>query len=362
MTGWDKICSSPLLRVLRTPTNATGFTNSEWETLHWQARTSHLAGRIWYSLDKLELLDAIPKPIERRLRSAFIEGEFYRRGLLWEVNRLHRTFQDTGLTFILLKGAAYAAAGLDIALGRPTSDIDIMVPQETIIAAEQILLCHGWEQIIDNDYDQKYYRRWMHELPPLRHTVRDTELDLHHGIVPRTSRLKPNMRLIYSAASVIDEYGTKTLAPIDMFLHCAVHLFHEGEIQGALRDLVDLDALLRWIGPELGLWDALVPRARELGLERPLFYALHYVSNILQAKIPAAISRAAAHGRPPLPVLGIMNRVVPAALDPTLAVTSPWSSRISTLALKSRAHWLRMDPPRLILHLARKSARRLTEA
>ena len=37
-------------------------------------------------------------------------------------------------------------------------------------------------------YDQRYYREWMHELPPLLHVRRQTALDVHHAIAPETAR------------------------------------------------------------------------------------------------------------------------------------------------------------------------------
>jgi hypothetical protein len=321
-----------------------------------------LSGCIWYRLSKNDLLTFIPEPVERRLRAAFVEAEHHRRVLLWETDRLHRAFDGTSVSFILLKGAAYAGLGLELAYGRPAGDIDVLVPQGVILAAERILLAHGWEHVIDNKYDQQYYRRWMHELPPLQHSVRESELDLHHAIVPRSSRLRPDMSLIRAAATIIDARGTKVLAPVDMFLHCAVHLFHDGEIRGALRDLVDVDGFSRWFNQYPDLWEQLVPRAHQLGLQRPLFYALRYAAKILDAPIPRITMIEAARSAPQLPVRKIMDLVVPRALAPEVLAKGRWTSRVSTLIVQARAHWLRMAPARLALHLARKTVRRVTEA
>lgn len=352
---------SPLLAALRAPSAVAGFSAREWETLLWHARTTRLAGHVWHQLHQAGVLPSVPEPAERRLRAAFLEAEHYRHTLLWETDRLHRAFDGTGISFILLKGAAYAAAGLDLAYGRRVGDIDVLVPEHSIAAAENILLEHGWDHVIDNEYDQKYYRRWMHEIPPLRHSIRETELDLHHAIVPRTSRLKPDMAVISGAAVIVDSRGTKVLAPVDMFLHCAVHLFHDGEIRGALRDLVDLDALSRWLGKDPALWERLVSRAYRLGLQRPLFYALYYTTTILNTPVPASTMAEIASAAPQFLVHQIMNLAVPRALAPEIADEGRWKARLMTLILQSRAHWLRMAPPRLALHLARKSVRRLTE-
>jgi hypothetical protein len=71
-----------------------------------------------------------------------------------------------------------------------------------------------------------------------------------------------------------------------MVLHAAAHLFHDGEITGAIRDLVDLDRLLRHFGEDSNFWNDLVREARELHLTRPMYYAIRYSRKFLQTPIP----------------------------------------------------------------------------
>ena len=67
--------------------------------------------------------------------------------------------------------------------------------------------------------------------------------------------------------------------PSHMVLHAAAHLFHDGEIAGAIRDLVDLDSLLRYFGDDPKFWGDLMGGASTLGLTRPAYYALRYAEN-----------------------------------------------------------------------------------
>ncbi len=343
--------SDTLLRVLRSPSDALRLGVPEWEDLLWRARKSHLSGRLWHLFNRAKLADRLPDPVRRRLLAAFLEAEHHRRRMLWEVDRLHNVLQGTGLYFALLKGAAYAALGLDVAQGRTSADVDIIVPQKDIESLEDILLKQGWEHVIVDSYDQRYYRHWMHELPPLRHRIRDTVLDLHHAIVPLSSRLHPDTMLLFERAVVADARGTKVLAPPDMVLHGAVHLFYDGEVSGALRDLSDLDGLLREFGARDEFWPELTARAKQLGLERPLFYALRYTRRLLGTPIPPEACKDAEAGRPAAPLLLAMDHLVERAL-----MLPP--SRLSRLCLYIRSHWLRMSPALLAAHLARKSIRR----
>jgi len=353
------VARNPLIQILRSPAAALRLNARQWEDLLWLARGTRLSGRVWYLLEQAGLADRVPGPVRRRLSSAFLAAEYHRRQLLWEVDRIHRAFHGSGHSFVVLKGGAYAAAGLRTAMGRPTADVDIMVPSEAIAEAERTLLGHGWEPVVADAYDQEYYRRWMHELPPLRHRVRETELDLHRGILPLTSRLRADAESLHRMSIVLDDRGTRVLSPPDMLLHCAVHLFHDGEIRGALRDLVDLDALFREFGERPGFWTALVPRGIELGLQRPLFYALRYTAYLLGTPVPQDTLDAADIGRPSAGILAFMDWAVPKALLPPLSPGEMLLSSGAGFCLYIRSHWLRMPLVSLSKHLARKFVRRL---
>ena len=68
---------------------------------------------------------------------------------------------------------------------------------------EGALMLHGWSTTHHDAYDQRYYRKWMHELPPLKHNTRGTVLDVHHAILPVTARLKPDSRKLLAASRPI---------------------------------------------------------------------------------------------------------------------------------------------------------------
>ena len=100
-----------------------------------------------------------------------------------------RALAPLGVPVILMKGTAFHAADLDASIGRSVGDLDIMVPRAEPRRGRGGLLDAGWEHVKDADgYDDVYYRRWMHELPPLIHRTRDRMIDVHHTILPLTAR------------------------------------------------------------------------------------------------------------------------------------------------------------------------------
>jgi len=229
------------------------------------------------------------------------------------------------------------------------------VPRDRLDSVEKHLLAHGWELDKLAPYDLRYYRKWSHELPPLRHRDRGTVLDVHHTILPPRSRLRPDPSLFWRSAVTLPD-GSMAFCPTHMTLHVAVHLFQDGEISGGLGDLIDFDELCRYFADRPGFWETLVSSSVELGLARPLLYALRYASLLLGTTVPAAVmAEAERAGKPPTPIGTAMDRLVRNVLRPDLPEDRPPWWQAARLCLYIRSHWLRMPPLPLALHLLRKT-------
>jgi hypothetical protein len=198
----------------------------------------------------------------------------------------------------------------------------------------------------------------MHELPPLRHIQRQTVLDVHHAILPETARLKPRSELLLNDARTIDALPHfAALSPTDMVLHSMVHLFHNDDVSHSLRDLSDLDLLLRHFGRGPAFWADLVARARELDLARPLFYGLRYTNLLLATPVPVNILASVSADGPGPRMTRLMDALWCRALRPQHATAADSLSSAALFALYVRAHWLRMPPVLLVRHLTVKALR-----
>jgi hypothetical protein len=275
-----------------------------------------------------------------------------------EVDVLAKILLPMGIPVVLLKGAAYVVARRSAARGRLLSDIDVLVPRERIAEVESALMLSGWASTHHSAYDQRYYREWMHELPPLRHVKRGTTLDVHHAILPLTARLRPDSTLLLAATvPAADDPGIRTLCPVDMVLHSMTHLFLNEEFSHGLRDLSDLDLLLREFGPEPAFWEEIATRAASLDLTRPLFYGLRQTSALLGTPVPeAVVERIRAWGPAASPAMDALWSRALGTHHPT--VRRPLTATALFL-LYLRGHWLRMPPAQLARHLATKAFMRI---
>jgi len=349
--------AAPVSLALRDPHALAGWTLPQWEALVRQARSANLLSRLAALLEDQGLLEQVPAAPRAHLEAARVISQAQEEAVRREVANICKALARTGADIVLLKGAAYLFAGLPAARGRVFSDIDILVPSVALAEVEAALMRHGWATTHHNAYDQRYYRRWMHELPPMRHVSRQTVLDVHHAILPPTARLKPDSaKLLAASRPVAGERHLRLLAPADMVLHSAAHLFLNEELGSGLRDLADLDSLLRHFGREAGFWDELTARAGELDLARPLYYALRYSKQILETPVAPQALQAADSGRPSVLLRRLMDALFLRALQPERA-----GERLTPLARRSlyvRAHWLRMPPLLLACHLTIKAFRR----
>lgn len=351
-----------LLRLALTrPEALTRLTGAEWSDLLFRARMSAILGRLAADLDRLGIMQDLPQPVRDQLIAGARAGERSRRRILWEVDRLKRAFFEQPVKLVLLKGAAYAAAGLPWAVGRLSSDIDVMVDRADIPLAEATLLAAGWQAVQQSAYDDHYYREWMHEIPPLRHPARGTLMDLHHTILPLTSRLRPDPAALLEAAQPIDGH-LHVLGPADMLLHSVVHLFQDGLIRGGLRDLLDQRDMMAHFGGEAGFWSDLVARAEAFGLGRPLYYSTRYASRLLDAPVPPEAMKEIRRFAPPAAMGALMDQLVEAAIFPTHLFEQRRGADLAARLLYLRSHWLRMPPGLLARHLGRKAVSRLRSA
>ena len=346
-----------LLRVLLDPASARNLRPLEWDLLLRQARRGVLLAKLAVSLKPW--LAQVPPGPRHHLHAALMTAERQAKLTHWEVSRIQAALQPLGVEPILLKGTAYLMAGLPASQGRVFGDVDILVPKARIADIEAAFLAHGWNFQDDLDtYDERYYREWMHEIPPLTHEDRGSSLDVHHTILPPSARIQVDTAALFEDTRELAGLpGVHVLAPVTMVLHSAAHLFHEGELEKGLRDLFDLDALLRDFGRDPAFWAELAPRARKLGLSRPLSLALRYTTRWLGTPVPSEVLAAVSTGVPAYQPL--LDACYDRALMPDHPSCDGPLTGIARLALYVRSHWLRMPTGLLLQHLARKAWMRM---
>lgn len=330
-----------LVAALRDPQTVVGIDARAWTQLLGVARAEQLIGSLAHRVDGLDIPDAAAGV----LADARDIAAAHRTRALWEAEMARRALSPLEIPLILLKGAAFAAAGLAAGQGRSIGDLDILVPRAALDAAERALIAAGWEWVKPDPYDDAYYRRWMHELPPLIHRDRDAMIDVHHTILPLTARPKPRAAALIADAVPLGN-GLSVLSREDMVIHAAAHLFADGDLSGGLRNLWDIDRLVREFSEDdAAFGDTLRARAASHDLTRPVQRALRLSARLYHTPVRDA-------ARP---------RAMDAAFVRRLLARDGWGQGtrlVTRAAFYVRSHWLRMPPAMLARHLWIKARRR----
>ena len=352
---------APLLHLLGPAPQPERLSLAQWDLVVRQARRADVLARIAALVQAQAAWDAVPPAPRQHLVSALALVTRQQRELRFEVEQIARALHPIALPVVLLKGGAYALAGVQASLGRMVSDVDILVPRERLVDVESALMMAGWVHTNHDGYDQHYYRTWMHELPPMRHLRRGAVLDVHHALVPLTSKARPStQRLLLAAQALPGLSGVQVLAPPDMVLHSAAHLFHESDFARGFRGIVDLDALLREFSAMPGFWSLLLERAAELDLRWPLHHALRYAQAILGTPVPAhAVAALESSVGQQAWACRWRDAVYLRTLQPDHASTSDRWTPLARHLLYLQGHRLRMPLHMLLPHLLRKALRGL---
>jgi hypothetical protein len=324
---------------------------AHWDLVIREARQARLLGVLRERLLDAGLLDAVPPAPRGHLEAAANLAAYRAQMIRLEVREIGRCLAGVDAPLLLLKGAAYVLGGLDVARGRLPGDVDFMVPREVLEDVEARMLAAGWRSSVDDPYDQRYYREWSHELPPMHFPGREVEVDLHHAISPPTSRLHPDPRRLLAASQPLDGTPWRVLGAVDRLLHIALHLFQDSELDGRIRELVDFHALAReTVRAEL-TWPAVLERASELGLRPPLEEAIRITRRVLDPSFATGVS-VATKATDAVTALSLMP------LPPDGGV--PVRARAARWIGVARYHWNRMPPGLLARHASAKAVRVVT--
>lgn len=350
-----------LLNALRQPQTLLLLDPDGWDVLVRTARHARLLATLHARLDAAGLLPRVDALHARHLDSAMQLYRFRRQKAFSVLAALAPLMQDCARPVVLLKGSAYVMQQMPLCAGRIFSDVDIMVPKADLEDVEKRLLQSGWTHTVRDAHDQRYYREWSHELPPLAHPNHVLTLDVHHTILPVTGKVRIDAGRLLRDAIPLTGSTWHVLDPADQFIHACLHLFQDSDCVDRLREIVDLDMLIRTHGQHEAFWPRLCERStHNPGAGRAVWYGLRYCQALLATPIPESVTAALDVLSPAGGVRRLMDHAIAQVMfgphpDAHHDATSPFWAGV----LKARALHLRMPLHLLIYHAAAKLARDL---
>lgn len=348
---------SKLVQVLAGSAQLNTFTKRDWSNLLLEARYHRMASQLGRLLKA-----SAPEEFLAHIKADQLAYQKQLRILAQETKRFSKLFSAAGVDCVYLKGSAYQLRQFEEFQGRLMADIDILVNQADLKKVEAALKKEGWVNHPHTDYDERYYREWSQEIPPLIHYVRRTELDVHFNLLPLTLKEAPDQTKLFASKEPLAEQDCAyTLNPEAMVLHSAIHLFYESEFPKGLRDLHDIHMLLLRFSKQPGFWQKLIEIQSELGNGQSIYLACRYCIKIFNTQIPDAVLQTMQQWAPSPIALRVLDIAFQELICRGYPPLRSWYFSFAEKLLYLRGHLKRMPLHLLLPHLIRKSIYRLKE-
>lgn len=334
------------------PSLLLSLDNKSWNSLVFVLRKEKMLARFYKQIEHASLVEMIPDGAVRHFINAVLMSDKQNKMAVIEARALQSSLATTAEFLVFLKGAGYAIADHAASKGRLYSDIDLVVPKKNLSDVESTLTIFGWKGKELDDYDERYYREWSHEIPPLYHHTRGTVLDVHHNFIPPISGVDFDIQtFIRNHTKTVGDLTVLTEPA--MFYHSALHLLLNEDNTSAFRDLTDLYLIAR--DEPATIFENVMSIAKEFGFEKICLIAFFILARRFALALPADAEHYLNQK------LKGLSRLEAKLLE---AVTMPKHEYLSEGNLaayqffaEARAHWLKMPFKVLCFHMFAKAYR-----
>ncbi|MFH1776553.1 MAG: nucleotidyltransferase family protein [Candidatus Omnitrophota bacterium] len=265
----------------------------DWNCFVKTARSDNITSLLYQeitrsSCDKIK----IPPHIQKILKEDYVNTTTRNLIILQELNRVLGNFTDKRISVIVLKGAALLEnVYQDIGL-RNLADIDLLIRKEQLPGIIQTLEQLGYTTPFNwVDYKAVTNSRYLNSIYYVRPKGKiSVILHLHWHIinttVPAYTYGDIDVERFWQGAepATIANCRTKVLSPHHLIIHLSEHLLkHSYHPFILFCDLAQ--AISSYLNNRLD-WETLICQSREMGLQRPVYYALYFTRRFLKIDIP----------------------------------------------------------------------------
>jgi hypothetical protein len=345
--------------VLINPSIAIKWSIQVWESAILVLREEKLLASLYHLSKQQEVFSRYPEFAQRHLFSASVYAQRQAKQIHYEASKLTQLLSEDDITPIFLKGANYTLRGSENSHGRICSDIDVLVKKDQINQAEALLIEQNWQSETLTEYDQKYYREWAHEIPPLIHPFRGTVLDVHHNLYLPISGRSPNIDLFLSDLEYTKE-GLAVLKLPQTVLHSVIHLFMNEDFSSGLRDLFDIYILVKHYGDDT-FWQDIYILAEKTQFVVELQYCLKALQIIFNYECPSLVSTKFTHSVLTYSQQHWAKHVFVNAILSQHPLVVTRKQRVADSLAYFRGHWVKMPLSVLFKHFIVKTYKQLLD-
>lgn len=249
--------------------NGDSFSAREWNALAYKAHSEGVGPLLYRVLSKSGKFSSLPADIRDFLRLIYASTSIKNHLILNELEMLARLFQGAEILVVALKGVCFTLTVYPDPGLRPMGDLDLLVPEEKLAAAVEIVKSLGY-QIALPEASPGLQDLFNPAICLQKSGERPITLELHRGLVAektfiysvpvdwfweQTESLKPLSSKMYFENLLM-------LTPEAQVLYAAGHaMLQHGGHNTPLRFYFDLDCLIRYYEERMD-WDLLLSQAK----------------------------------------------------------------------------------------------------
>ncbi|MEW9501045.1 nucleotidyltransferase domain-containing protein [Jeotgalibacillus marinus] len=196
-------------------------------------------------LSKVKVMDEklIPSFVVDTLSREYKQNTFKMLHMSAEMEQIHQLFEQQSIRMICLKGPILANELYgDLSL-RTANDLDILIPIEDLLKAENLLIEAGYQK---DDYIQTVLNdwKWRHHHVTYFHPQKRTKVEVHWRLSPGPGK-EPSFLELWERKQKSTLFGSSVylLGKEDLFFFLAAHGARHG--WSRLRWLVDMKQLMK---------------------------------------------------------------------------------------------------------------------
>lgn len=201
------------------------------EEIYLISKRNDMAHLVGYALEKAELISS-DNPFFVKLQEQAYLAIFRCEGMEYEISRMRKVFEDSGIDFVLLKGAVMRKLYPEGWM-RTSSDIDILVRADDHERAGDILADKlRYKKVMEGTHDHSFFSEG------------GVHVELHFTLVEegRANRAKDVLSEVWSCVSIKEgsEHEYELSPSMFYFYHIAHLAKHFGATGSGMRPFIDI--------------------------------------------------------------------------------------------------------------------------
>jgi hypothetical protein len=259
----------------------------DWDYVLSQAQENSIVSLLERNL-RAAALELVPREVAAQLKAMARANALRCLALSAELIRVMDSLESRGIAAIPYKGPLIAAQAYGDITARQFEDLDVILRQRDIAAADDIIRglgyaakipwvhsAHGVKRMVPGEYNYVY-------------SEREAILELHTELTLRHFPVPPDLDQFFERAAIVDlgGRGIRTFCAEDALVALCVH--GAKDFWERLIWIADIAEMIRSC-PALD-WDSVQREAEKLQAQRMIRLGLALAGEILGAQVPAEVS------------------------------------------------------------------------